>query len=420
MDGNEKRNNIREKGWMYFWAFALVFLATWIIFTKQAQMPKHSDIVKHMKFTMSLTDVLKLTHNGWHFICWLFYACLPITPAQAAVLTTSLFNGATAVITAGLAERLFNGSQPVWKGKVRSYLPAVLAVVGLTVGSLYLRFYNNNYYLGQGTPNPWHNPTVLAVRPFMLLIDFMTLWYWDLWREEGFEKSCSNKQCRKYQWALTFLLLYSTLTKPSFLMIYCPVCGIVELWRIRKHWKEGEAWKNAILRNLYFIPSLFVFLWQYLRIFIVGGTAGGEGGIIIAPFYVARMYAPSVLISLILRMAFPFLVIVLWRKKIFKEKLFPLIFGQYVVGLLTTWIFAETGNRASHGNFGWGNALGCSFLWIFCLIFYVREMERDWDRIKKEPRYMLRYLIPALFLIWHLLAGICYYIYVLNNMGSQL
>lgn len=415
---NEKGETIRQRGWMYFWAFASMFLITLIMFTKQTRVI--GDIGVHMQYSLSLDNVVRMQHFGWHFVCWLIFVCLPVTIDQAAVLTTALFNGVTAVIVAWLARKLLDDPHIAWKGKISSYLPAILAFVGMTVGSLYLRFYNNEYYLGQGTPNPWHNPTTIAVRPFMLLVSLITLDYWDLWMEKGFDRPCDPKRCRKYQWILMLLLLLSTLAKPSFLMIYLPVCGIAELWRMRKHWKQGEAWKCAILRNLYYIPTLLLFLWQYITLYMFGGEASGQNGVAIAPFYFAKIHAPSVTVSLLLRMAFPFLVIVIWRKKIFKERLFPMIFGEYLMGLLISWTLTETGNRAGDGNFGWGNALGTWFLWIFCLIYFVKELGQDWERIKKEPRYGIKYLIPGMFLIWHFLAGISYYIYVLNNMSSQL
>ena len=53
------------------------------------------------------------------------------------------------------------------------------------VGPLYLRFYNHLYYLGQNTPNPWHNPTYTGVRPFMFIVTLLTIYYWHLTGESG-------------------------------------------------------------------------------------------------------------------------------------------------------------------------------------------------------------------------------------------
>lgn len=419
----ENKQDRKRKGWMYFAAFSSIFIMTYVMFQKQAQLTVSSDIVTHMKYILSLDQVLKLTHCGWHFICWLFYACLPITPAQAAVLVTSLFNGIFAVLVAWLADQyLIQGTQAGKSGKKMAYLPAMISFVACTVGPLYLRFYNANYYKGQGTANVWHNPTVIAVRPIMIVIDVLALGYWE-WRKEektGEERKAWKKKLRRYQYLLTVLLAISTLIKPSFLMVYLPVCAIAELWRLIKEKQGLKAWGDAIKKNLYFLPSLLIFLWQYLKIYIIGGEASGEGGIAIAFFKVARSYAPSVVISLGLKMAFPVLVIFIWRKKIFKERMFPLIFSQFVMGLLISWTFTETGRRAAHGNFGWGNVLAASFLWVFCLIFYFREMLEDQQKLRTDQKCRWKYGIPFLFLVWHLLAGLCYYWELLHDMGRQL
>lgn len=407
---------------MYFVSFLSIFIMTHAMFYKEAQLTVSSDIVTHMKYILSLDQVLKLTHCGWHFVSWLFYACLPITPVQAAVLVTALFNGLTAVLVAWLADRYLTAGKETGKSREMAWLPAVISFVACTVGPLYLRFYNANYYKGQGTPNVWHNPTAVAVKPFMILVDVITLGYWECRKEEknGAERASWKKKLRNYQYILAVLLAVSTLIKPSFLMVYLPVCGIAELWRLVKNKGSRKEWGEAVVQNLYFVPSLLIFLWQYLKIYIIGGEAAGEGGIAIAFFRVARLYAPSVLISLGLKMAFPILVIVIWRKKIFKDRLFPLLFGQFLVGLAITWTFTETGSRAGHGNFGWGNMLAASFVWIFCIIFYVREMVEERHKLRTDKGCRWKYGIPFLFLLWHFLAGICYYWELLHDMGRQL
>ena len=421
----DNKREYSRKGRMYFGAFFSIFIMTYVMFQKQAQLTVSSDLVTHMKYILSLDQVLKLTHCGWHFVCWLFYACLPITPAQAAVLVTSLFNGFSAVLVAWLADQYLIQNQKMkvgQKGCKMAYFPAVVSFVACTVGPLYLRFYNANYYKGQGTPNVWHNPTAIAVRPFMIIIDVVTLGYWNCrkGKNDGEEQTAWRKRMRRYQYLLTVLLAVSTLIKPSFLMVYLPVCGVVELCRLAKNKMGWKAWRDAVGKNLYFIPSLLIFLWQYLKIYIVGGTGSDESGIAIAFFKMARMYAPSVLISLGLKMAFPILVIFIWRKKIFKDRLFSLIFGQFLVGLLITWTFVETGKRAGHGNFGWGNVLAASFIWIFCIIFYFREMLEDRRKPCATKTFRWKYGIPFLFLVWHFLAGISYYWELLHDMGRQL
>ena len=407
----EKRRRIA----LYTIAPAIIFVISFMMFYKEALLPKHSDMLTHMKFAMSLSDVMSLTHNGWHFVCWLFYACLPVSIAVAAGLSTAVFNTFTAVLVIWLIEKYFvNATDHV-------AVSTLTAVMALVVGPLYLRFYNHRYYLGQGSPNLWHSPTTVAVRPFMILITVLTVEYWACSSDE--QIVIGKKSIRKalaYQWILMILLLISTIIKPSYLMVYLPVCGIIALMRL---WKgRGKNFISLVAEHLYFIPSLLVFLWQYIKIYLLGGINGnvGETGIGIAFFKVARLYASSVTISLILKMAFPFLIIILWRKVLFKDRLFQLVFAQFLAGLAITWTFTETGKRASHGNFGWGNILAASFLWIFCLIFYMKELTENREKIVECTAEKIKYGIPAIALLWHLLAGISYYISILLNMNTQL
>ncbi len=412
----EKRTaETRRRAALYTIAPTVIFIISFMMFYKEALLPGKSDMLAHMKSAASFDLVMGLTHNGWHFVCWLFYACLPISLEVAAGLSTAVFNTLTAVLVIWLIERYFKD--------ISSHVPAatVTAIISLIVGPLYLRFYNSRYYMGQGTPNVWHNPTTVACRPFMILITVLTVEYWSCDREEHVAVGRrSLKKTTAYQWGLMLLLLISTIIKPSYLMVYLPVCGLRGLYLLGKG--RGKNIISLICQHLYFIPSLLVFLWQYIKIYLLGGISGnvGESGIEIAFFKVARLYASSVTVSLILKMAFPFLVILIWRKVLFKDKLFQLVFAQFVSGLLITWTFAETGKRAKHGNFGWGNMLAASLFWIFCVIFFVKEVLENREKIAESAAEKVKYGIPAIVLLWHLLAGISYYVSLLLNMSSQL
>lgn len=410
------RNKMERKRKIALYTIAptIIFIISFIMFCAQGMLPEKSDMVTHMKYALSLTEVMTLSHNGWHFVCWLFYACLPISIEVAAGMSTAVFNAFTAVLVIWLIDKYF-------KDVLNNVAVAtVTAVTTLVVGPLYLRFYNSHYYLGQGSPNVWHNPTTIAVRPFMILITVLTVEYWSCEKEERISLGRHNmKKKTAYQWVLLILLLISTVIKPSYLMVYLPVCGIRALFQLCK--ARGRNFISLICSHLYFLPSLVVFLWQYIKIYLLGGAASGEAGetgIAIAFFKVARLYASSVTVSLILKMAFPLLVVIIWRKILFKDKLFQLVFAQFLAGLAITWTFTETGKRARHGNFGWGNILAASFLWIFCVIFYVKEVLENKDKIAEDTVMKVKYGIPAIVLLWHLLAGICYYISLLVNMST--
>ena len=80
----------------------------------------------------------------------------------------------------------------------------------------------------------------------------------------------------------------------------------------------------------------------------------------------------------------------------------------------------ETVKRASHGNFCWGNILASSMVWIFCVVFYVRELTQNREAIGKSVGLKIKFGVPGAVLLWHFLAGAAYYWQVLHNMSGQL
>ena len=403
----EKAMAVKRKKGQYFLVPVIIFILTYIAFYVQATKPGGSDTTVHMAKALSFDLVVSTSHWGWHFICWLFYACLPITIEEAAAASTALFNSCTAVLVIWFGEKVLS---QIKQEEGKTAVIAFLTLVSMLVGPLYLRFYNRRYYMGQGSPNPWHNPTSTAVRPFMILITVLTVIYWNCGEEERITVYGRNmKKATLYEIILGVLLLISTIIKPSYLMVYLPVCGIRALVLLFRGRSRG-FWK-LVAQHLYFVPSLFVFLYQYLIIYFFPAEDGGEkSAVIIAFLRTARIHAPSVLISLFLRMAFPFMVIILWRKEIIKERYFPIIMGQYLAGLAINWTFAETGSRATHGNFGWGNILACFMLWIFCMFFYAKQYLGDKERIQMSTALKIKYGALFFLLIWHLAGGICFYL----------
>lgn len=403
----ENMQAVKQKAGLYLLVPVIIFILTYIAFSVQAVKPGGSDTTVHMAKALSFDLVMSESHCGWHFVCWLFYVCLPITIEEAAAASTAAFNTFTAVLVLWFGEKYLSS---VKEEKIRTAAVAGITLVSMLVGPLYLRFYNKRYYLGQGSPNPWHNPTSTAVRPFMILITILTVEYWSCKEEERITVLRKDmKKTTAYELLLGVLLLVSTIIKPSYLMIYLPVCGIRALVKLFQN--RGRGFWKLVARHLYFIPSLLVFLYQYLIIYFLPTQEGAEESqVVIAFFRAVRMHAPSVTVSLLLRMAFPFLVIFLWRREIFREWCFPLIFGQYLAGLAVSWTFAETGRRASHGNFGWGNILACFMLWVFCLFFFAKKLWMEKEQIGGSRALKIKYGALFFLLAWHLAGGICFYL----------
>ena len=413
---NPVRTTRNKRVAAYLSVMLVIYVLTYLM-TRKELVPVYSDVRAHMNFSLSLDTVLAHSHFGWELLCWLCYACLPVSPETAACIVNSLLNAASGALVLWMCEQMLAGYLPHEK---KIWLPAAVSVAALLAGPLFLRFYNRFYYLGQGTPNPWHNPTFTGVRPFMICITLLTIRYWQtdaadrctLW-------GVSVSGRRLLQILLAVLLAYSTLIKPSFLTIYLPACVLLVLIRLIR--MRGKGFFRLLLEHLYFIPAGLVLVWQYARTYVSPNAAAAGSGVAVSLFRAAGRYAPSVAVSWVMRMAFPLAVIIIWRRQIRKVPLFSLILAEYVFGQAIAFVFTETGSRASHGNFGWGNMLGTSMIWIFCLIFYVQQYYKEKTGMKQTGAGMrVRYILPGLLLLWHLSAGIVYYISLLHNLETQL
>ena len=413
---NERISRIRRA--VYIAAPLFIFIITYILVLKETGLEKNSDVASHMRKCLSFEEMMSVSHNGWHIVCYLLYEMLPIPIETAASIASALFNAFACVLTIWLCEHMM---KPDYSRKESFWLVSFLSASALIIGPLYLRFYNPRYYVGQSSPNPWHSPTTMGVRPFALLITILTAFLWDCGEEET-TKAFGRVLKRKtvLQIWLGILLLAATLIKPSILTIYLPVCGVRALICLVKG--KGRNLLTLIRDHLYFLPSAALFLFQFMKIYIIGGTASAKTteGIEIALFKVTNMAAPFFPVSVVLRMAFPFAVIIIWRKIVFKDTMFKISFWQYVAGMLVFWIFAEKGSRASHGNFGWGNVIASSVLWIWCLIFFVRQWKSEGPAKESSAGTKAKFIVPACLFFWHLAAGSAYYFHVLHNMAGQL
>ena len=411
----------RRRLWTYFVPTAVIYFMTYFLVYKNSLMESGSDVATHMKHALSLDLVLELTHNGWHFACWLIYALLPADINTAAAISTALFNALAAVLVVRI---VLDYHKPDFSVPGSTIVPVLVSMAALLAGPLYLRFYNPEYYLGQTSPNAWHSPTTIAVRPFMLLITLLTLRYYDLPAEKRtrlFGREWHTAAL--YQILMAVLLAAATAIKPSFLMLYLPACFVIALIRLFK--SRGRDFFALLLAHLYMLPALLVLGRQYVSIFLRSGEAaaqngGKAAGVGIALFKSAKVYAPSPLFSVLLLMAFPLLVTIFWWKQLLKDKLYLFSGLEFIMGLLISWTLTETGKREKSGNFGWCKILGASMLWIVCLAFYSVRLKEDKDQLLIRAGLAAKHLLTSLTLLWHLIAGICYFIYVLHNPGSQL
>lgn len=82
------------------------------------------------------------------------------------------------LVTAGSIEAVYLIYNALLKEMLQWLDRRIIPVSSLTlclVSSIYMPWYDTHIYAGQGSPNIWHNPTQLMVRPFALIAFWMTV-----------------------------------------------------------------------------------------------------------------------------------------------------------------------------------------------------------------------------------------------------
>ena len=271
------------------------------------------------------------------------------------------------------------------------YLPDNLYLPGL-----------GHKYLGTFTPNPYHNITYMATRPFATLAFFQFARILDYYEE---------KTDVKEFFLFGVSLLLTTMTKPSYTLVLVSAAGLLMLYRLfRCKWRN---FKRAFYLGLAFVPTFIDLLYQFGGVFGRNSHAGEEGGIGFGLASVWKLYTGNIPFSIALALGFPLLVLILHMGEVKKNTLYRFSWAQLVVSAGEFLLLYEKGRRFADANFSWGYMHGLFFVFVTSL-FVLAE-----DTIKKREKY------PLLCLQWlaygaHLLCGTVYFLYIWKGNAFQL
>lgn len=346
-----------------------IFVATYTVVLSRYT---HSDFVLHAQTAeLALKEGLGVLLRETSYPIW-----------QLLVAGISLVLGSPTVISAAIATGLLNVlsytivyKYLVLEHKESSRFIMVLSLLFLMIGPLYMPWFNEDVYLGQGTPNIWHNPTTMCVRPFALLTYILVLHIL-----EAYE---SNVKIEKKNWiGLAILMLICNLAKPSFFQIVVPGLGLYLLLLLIQ--TKGKAFLFCVKMALAFVPSAVVLIWQFVISFMVSSSAEAGGGIVIAWFEVLRAYTPDLPTSLFLVFAFPVYVLITNWKHL-KERDVKLTLFMFLGGFLEAAMLAEEGYRRLHGNLTWGYMLSIFFVYLTAFKYFIKKnKEYNYENTKEK------------------------------------
>lgn len=254
-------------------------------------------------------------------------------------------------------------------------------------------------YLGVFSPNPFHNATYLAARPFAAAAFFLFV------RILGYYEE--RTEVREFFW-FGFFLLLSTMTKPSFTLVFVSAAGLLMCFRL--FCRKGKNFRRSLYLGLAFVPTFIDLLYQYGGVFGESSHAGETGGIGFGFFSAWQVHMENIPFAIVLALAFPGFMLLFNLGRLKDNIVYRFAWFQLLVSLAELAFLYEKGNRFIHLNFSWGYMYGIFFVFAASLILLLQN-----TLLKKQKWYLL--MLQWLAYGWHLCCGIIYFLYIWSGQG---
>ena len=250
-------------------------------------------------------------------------------------------------------------------------------------------------YLGVFTPNPFHNATYMAARPFAILAFFK---YGELL--PVYEQKNAYKEYGRDYILFSVYLLLATMTKPSFTIVLVGAAGILMLWRM--FLSRFRNFVPTVWLGVCFIPTFIDLLYQFRGVFVP--QEGQEGGIGFTLGHVWLQYCSNLPLAIGLAVGFPILVLLLNYKELRRDSIYRFSWQIYGMSFLMAFCLYEKGFREMDFNFSWGYMYGIFFAFVGALLVLLRATANA-DTRKKKTAVTVQWLAY----LWHLVCGLYYF-----------
>ena len=352
----------------------------------------HSDVLAYMQEVMGIDSGYSFPYPIMFWLAGLLRLVLPIEWAMALVIT-GLQVLSFAVLRHYFAKYL-QKKVPDCFGwhKVLSTISA-FAILFYSMIFVYNHPFPGTrfYYMGVFSPNPFHNATYMAMRPFSIVCVFLFV---DLL--ETYEQKPDLKKAVCFSVAL----LLATMTKPSFTIVFCGAAGLIMLYRMCR--SKCSNFKNTVLLGCMFIPTFMDLIYQYGGVFVGPDSKGQETGIGFALFRVWKEYCSNYAVAIVLVIFFPLVVLLCQYRKIRTNTLYRFGWQIYGMSLAMFVLLYEKGFRAVDANFSWGYMIGAFFLVMSSLLVLLEETA-------KARKHSFKLLIQWGAFGLHVCCGLCYF-----------
>lgn len=301
------------------------------------------------------------------------------------------------------------------KPDVNKYVLHLLAFACMFVMPFYLPMFNHYRYLGVQCGTIWHNTTYTGMR-FAAM--FVLIYYLGL----------QDRYMEKFSWkdfvVLTLLLSFVNMMKPNFIVAFAPAMALIVLGDCFQ--TKGKYFGRQCVLALAVIVSLVILVYEVVLLF-PSGSSSGEGGFPIgfSLAYVLRLRADHPVLSLLQSAAFPLAVLAANLKDLKNNRFFRLTWLTWLIGLCEFLFIHENGYRKQDGNLSWGYSFCIYYIFLTSLAWFAGNIKDTLDEYRGQsqeglPAWLWRtdrkkfiYLLCAsVFLVWHLICGIHYFILI--------
>lgn len=333
---------LKRFSWMpIFFLLAGLFLAVCYLVYQQIFSQYFSDIAGHIAYLYMYfySDDFYIPHPAWHYGVWYTSKLLHISVEYAAVL----FSASLVTLWAWLVYRVVSA----WLGQLTPLARTLITALILLVGPLCIPWYNHIVFLGQGSPNLWHNVTIWTVKPLALIAMLLML------------RAIETRKVEYYVFA-SLVTLLSIFAKPSFIIVFLPALFVFVLLKKVRQMKFVVFF--AVTSALG--GAILLYQLQHLAHF-------QESKVIFDFLGVWSLYSRNIAISILLALAFP-LVLFMAAPKVLENSYILLSWLQIIFGIVYYACFAQSGHYYSHGNFGWSYLIAMSLLYLFSIVEFIR------------------------------------------------
>lgn len=325
-----------------------------------------SDIGPHTDFAIVMLDsepefvwgmpIQAYTYPVYHLVLKVFLAALMGNKVIAASLLLSLCTVFAIPVTRACLRKICPDREAV-----SAYLIDLISICSVFFIGITGVLTQGRYYLGQGAPNLWHNPTYLMMRPFA--------WVYFLYACVVLKDIFEEKPVKKdmIMFGITGLIL--CLIKPSFAIVLLPAAAVITVWLMVKK----KSLKPGFLMLAGVGSSLVVLVWQFVYTQtnpLVRDTTEPFA------FTLGSYYGFTLTESLSVILAMNGIILLYFifegRKHLFKDFYDTLLFFMLLISMLQFFFLTD----GSAGNFSWGYYMTVNIGTVLSLVQCIRYRKK--------------------------------------------